>query len=64
VPQAWDRVIVASVAARLGQAVEELLVRNGVEGVANGSQRGTVFQFAPSEERLGRVNQQERPPEE
>jgi hypothetical protein len=62
VPQAFDGVVVAAVSTGLDEASDELLVGDGVEGIANGGQRGTIFEFAPSEEGLGSVDQHSRPP--
>src|SRR5437870_10092762 len=50
VPQTLDGVVVAAVAAGGAEAVEEGLVRDGLEGVAEGGQGGAVVELPPGEE--------------
>src|SRR5205823_1517555 len=51
-PGAFDRAVIAAVAAGGAEAIEQRLVGDGCEEVTDGGQGGTVFQLAPGEERL------------
>src|SRR5262249_54399167 len=61
-PQAWDGVVVASVPAGGVQALEELLVGDGGEEVAEGGEGGEVLQVFPGEQWVGGVQQHDEPP--
>src|SRR5262249_51546749 len=61
-PQAVDGVVVAAVAAGGAEAVEQGLVGEGAEQVAEGDQGGAVLELAPGEERFGGVDEHGAPP--
>jgi hypothetical protein len=61
-PQACDGVIVAALAAGRLEAVERLLVGDGLEAMAKGGEGRAVIQFAPGEEGLARMNVHKSPP--
>ena len=55
-PENRDGEIVAAGAAGGAEAVEEFLIGDGLEEVADGPQAGSVFKPAPGEQRLGGVD--------
>jgi hypothetical protein len=57
-PQPFQGVVVAAVAARLPEGVEQGLVGPGGEHGAEGLQGGGAFQLRPGEQRLGGVKAQ------
>src|SRR5262249_42160996 len=62
-PEHANRVVVTAVAARLLQAVEEVLVRQGGEDGTDGLQGGGVLQTGPGEQRLGGVDEHGKAPQ-
>src|SRR5262249_30254959 len=61
-PEARDGVVVAALAAGGAEAVEQLLVGDGLEGVAEGGEGRAVFHRAKGGEGVGGVDEHGAPP--
>src|SRR6185369_13821657 len=63
-PQPRDGIIIATVAASLLQAMEQRLIRDGVQKVADGGESGAIIESSPGEQGLRGVNVHGKKPQE
>src|SRR6202000_817328 len=61
-PEQDKGIVVASLASCGVETVEQRLIGNGVEEVADGDEGRVIFQLSPSEERLCGVDKHGAPP--